>query len=169
VAACEELLAADHRLRTALSGQDPAPSGHEWLRMAEVSRTRKRPADEARCLEQVWKADPTLAAEPSEPVWLRAAEAAIRASLDGSGEDGAAWRARALSWLEDESRRLEAVFDAGRVRGEALAGILESWMASEDLATVRDGKVLDGLPPEEVSAWIAFWTRIATLKSRCDA
>ena len=104
-----------------------------------------------------------------------AACAALRfAAGDDLGEkpgekQGSSLRRQAMEWLTVDlatARKLAA--SAGPKDRQRAISLLEHWLRDEDLASIRDAKILRSLPPEERQRWEAFWkdVRDALVKAK---
>jgi tetratricopeptide (TPR) repeat protein len=187
----ERLSALEGRFDAILRGQDVPTDVGGLLDIAELCRVTRRFAIAARFYREAFQAKPALADDLDSRHRLRAAIAAAQVGtspnqdkdsppVDDAGR--ARWRAQALAWLRAEKDACAKVVEAETV-GQPKADrppndgaqklplarrTLDILAHHRDLACVRDGSRLKGLPPQERPAWQAFWAEIDALRKRAQ-
>jgi serine/threonine-protein kinase len=169
---CEHLVELDGKLPAILSGKKQPGDADQRNEYAQVCQMKHLYASAARLFQEVFTAQPGLAASPENGLRYNAACAAALAGC-GKGDDKPAladeerarWRRQALDWLRAELagwrtwRRQQADSDAPAVR-IALRKTLQHWREDSDLAGVRDEPALAGLPEAERAEWKAIWADV---------
>jgi tetratricopeptide (TPR) repeat protein len=172
---CNALIPFESGLPALLAGKGPPESAVARRALAEwCLKYRRLTATAASFYESALTAEPALAADPEAVPRFHAARAAALAGC-GVGEDTTklddqrktALRRQALGWLTAEY----TVWAERHRRGKpgdrtAAATAVRAWLQSEDLAGVRDARVLTKLPPDEQRAWQALWADVAALAAR---
>jgi serine/threonine-protein kinase len=137
-------------------------------RCFRAAAARDRPALSARFAKRAVDLDPGRGpGSPGFHAYLR--ETARAGSYEGddgmelSDEEGAMFRARALSWLREHIEKLRSAVDSGAMpRHEALwaAALL---MMDDGLSGLRGREGLSRFSDEEEVAWTAIWKEVDTL------
>jgi hypothetical protein len=149
-----------HRAIVKLPNQ-PAVAYYE-LAMALLRADRGREC--ADVLAEQERSNPAFMAALGTQGRLTAARAAALCGTGGGADaptpaDRARYRALALNWLREELTQFEKHKVAPGVR----ASFVRSWLATGDLAGVRDPARLADLPPDERAQWTKLWADIRAL------
>jgi hypothetical protein len=151
----------------------------------------RRFAVAARFYREAFQAKPTLADDLDFQHRLHAAIAAAQAGTSPNQDKGtppvndaerARWRAQALDWLRAEKDACAKIIEAvivgqpkttrppnhGAQKLPLARKTLDILTHHRELARVRDGSRLKGLPLEERPAWQAFWAEIDALRKRAQ-
>jgi tetratricopeptide (TPR) repeat protein len=119
----------------------------------------------------------TLAALRQEPAWTEApwqrprykAACAVVSCADGKAAnplapaERPAHRKQALEMLNGEQAAARKLAAADRGLVHQMMGV---WLGAEELASVREPKALDTLPPDERDAWNKLWGEVRELRDR---
>jgi tetratricopeptide (TPR) repeat protein len=163
VARCERLVQLDARLPAILKGEAKPKDAAEQIELAQVCTLKRLYGAAVGFYESVYTAQKGT----NRFAGIRAA------ALAGCGKDTAAkaddrqharWREQALAWLKADLVVWKKQLESNDARTSASARrMLTTWLASPDLAGVRDKQALDQLPAVERESWRRLWTEVETL------
>jgi hypothetical protein len=148
IATAERRVALEDRLESVVSGAAQPRDERERAELAILLYSRQRYLEAERFLEKALENEPKLADDLVAAVRYNAACTAVLAAASGA-PDGAALRARALSWLRAD---LEARAQAGDLKR------LADWKKDGDFKSVRDD--VAALPEAERDGWTKLWADV---------
>jgi tetratricopeptide (TPR) repeat protein/serine/threonine protein kinase len=172
---CEHLLALEARLTAFIEGKEQPADAGEQRDLAWLCNTRRLYAAAARFYAAAFAARPELATNLGTQERYSAACAAALAAA-GRGHDAeklddgerARLRRQALDWLTaDLAAWAKLVEDSAPDRPRARHH-LRHWQADDDLASLRDGAALAGVPPEEQQACLKLWKEVGALLRQAE-
>jgi eukaryotic-like serine/threonine-protein kinase len=164
----ERMIALDARLPALVRREERMTTASERIRLARLCQIKHLFASSAAIWDELFAAEPRLAAEQSAGHRYSAACAAVRAACGESKEDTPPdrdtrdrLRRKAREWLEAD---LAAVVDSmtkGSPRERSTGpSRLGRWLAANQLAGVRDQTSLQALSETERRDWTSFWTKV---------
>jgi tetratricopeptide (TPR) repeat protein len=136
------------------------------LQAAEECGNRKHYRASARLYQEVFKRDPSVAADLNAGYRY---DAACWASLTGTGGDPKVtdqaeqreWRAECLRWLGEDLSLLQADIDGDDpVVANNARQTLDHWLQDEDLAPVRNLSRIGFFSEEEQADWTKIWSAV---------
>jgi eukaryotic-like serine/threonine-protein kinase len=158
-------------------GQYTPANNDERLAFLGVCEFNSRNAVEAQLLFDAFAADPKLADNVRNGLRFRAARVALAAS-QGRGVGApllseitrAAWRDRAISWLQADLIAMNKLLDQNLAGNSAyVATTLGHWKTNRDLMPIRDASAIEQLPPAEREECKSLWSDVDTAIARAQS
>jgi hypothetical protein len=174
---CQRYMALDARLPAILRGAEKPADAAEQLGFAQLCFLKHLYAAAARFYDGAFTAEPKLAEDASSGARYNAAcVAALTGCARGKdadrldGRQRGRWRRQALDWLRRDLTWWGERLASGNAQAGALVRQrLRQWQVDPDLAGVRAGDSLAGLPDGERRQWQRLWSDVDSLLRRVQA
>jgi serine/threonine-protein kinase len=174
---CQRYVILDAKLPSVLRGAEKPANAAEQIEFAELCVIKRLHAAAAQFYADAFRADPKLADDMSSGRRYNAACAAALAGC-GRGKDAdkldnggrARWRRQACEWLRSDLARWSELLVGGTADSRTVvASQLRRWQSDDDLAGLRDPRLLGALPAGERQHCFALWEDVAAVLDRAQA